>query len=161
MTAGFDALQDDDVRAGRFREQRILERADLMQDHATSLLRLPNDLGIDIPEEAHRRQLRIEADRQLFAQQLGIGRERNEIDPERLGGAAPHLGDLTRNQLRRFAHHAEQSEPACVRNRGCQLRSRRTAHAGGDDGMAAVQALGEGRGQGHRCSSPVCSASTQ
>ena len=130
VTTGFDALQDDDIRTGRFREQRILERADLVQDQASRFLSLRDDLGIDIPEEAHRRHPRVEADRKLFAQQLGIGRERNEVDPERVGGAASHLGDLACDQIRRFAHHAQQSEPACFRHRGCQLRSRRPAHAG-------------------------------
>jgi hypothetical protein len=58
MSASLDTLQDDDIRPGRFRQQRIFERTDLVQDKATGLLGLCDDLGEDGPEEAQRRNLR-------------------------------------------------------------------------------------------------------
>ena len=155
MPAGLHPLGDDHVGAGLFGQACVLDRADLMEHQATMVLGPLDDVRIDIPEQADRMHTGIEAGRQFVIEQLGIGRGRDQVDPERPVRAVPHGLDLLADQIRAFAHHAEETVTAGTGHRTDQVRPRDAAHPRLKHRVAAAEQRAECRFHHHSVHGPT------
>ena len=84
MAAGFDALRDDDVRAGVFHRTCLGKRAYLASNDDPGVAQPSDQCERDVPEQAYHWYIEFDARRNLRFEQLAIRRRRDQVYAEAL-----------------------------------------------------------------------------
>ena len=128
VAACFGTLCNDDIRP-RFRGCNcVFDLSDLVKhDRAGCFGLLYRNLRY-VPEEAHRIYTVLETDREFFIEQLRRGRRRDKVDAERSRRLRADCMNLLFDELWCFAHHAQESEAARIRNCRRQISPCDTTH---------------------------------
>jgi hypothetical protein len=144
MAARFHPLRDDDLRARRLRRFGFFRVAHLASHQNTFVAQAFDDIRRQITEQRHRRHLCRDAGGEFGLQQFRLGRGGDKVHAEIAVRALAHPGDFRCDQFRAFAHHAQKAETARIGDRRHEFRTRRSAHACQQDGIATAQKIANG-----------------
>lgn len=147
MPARFHTLRDQDLRARFLRVFRFMKPANLAHHQHAFAAQALHNLRRQIPEQADNRHARGQHRFDLRFEQIGLCGGGNKIDAEIAIRLGAHFLDFRIDEVRRLAHHAEETEASRPRHRRDEFAARRTAHAGQHDGKFAAQKIADGRMQ--------------